>query len=423
MSNSIKISINSDYHDRGRKAVEKISDRQMQKILYLRHLSLETAESYLKSNGMEIKNVKNLRDNKYLAEDVYDINLKGNVIDVSFVTFDSENKFSFIGVAKRPFDAGIECDYYIGVKLDKDLTSAEIMGYITKEDVYEALSDPDELIQNETHYFIPDLLFTPIDFLLEDIEENETSLSTDVIENYITEQVLRKAGKEILTVGENTDGYKNKIAPFKTLKTPVNISKSYIFSIPVKIDPSQYQCEDSENSKIVTIGKSKFHYRNSNLQDRDLKFASPCLEGLPDKIIFASNEFNYTFEINDISETISINFDPPQKNLNISIKGYQYSFISEDEGKTYELGIPKTSLKPVEVFKITEDKIKYLEKKVLSNNIIESLNSVIDKNFWEEDELKKALDKFNFISDKDKSLIIAASKEKAVIIEITEKDA
>lgn len=109
-------------------------------------LGIKVFSEYLEEKGIEYLTDSNLHSSCYLIKkfDIADIRTtKDVVIEIRAVTGDD---YSQMCIPKEHFSLGIDADIYVGVKINKELKKAELMGYILTDDVSRAKGNENYII-------------------------------------------------------------------------------------------------------------------------------------------------------------------------------------------------------------------------------------------------------------------------------------
>ena len=99
--------------------------------------------------------------------DKFDIKVKNITLEVK--TISADTKFKALIVNKQTFDRGKQLDYYILVRIDKDWSVAEIIGYATKKDFFEKSKVKD--LKTRTVYALPLHELRPFEELLNTLKK------------------------------------------------------------------------------------------------------------------------------------------------------------------------------------------------------------------------------------------------------------
>jgi hypothetical protein len=141
-------------------------EARSRKRVYISSLATLTLQEFLKEQGITINEGEGYCDNFFLAEafDIADLKAGNAHIDCRCII---NQPYTQLWIPKKPYEFGYQFDFYVAISIDTQKDRAEILGYVTGEDVKSSLkSNPERL-----NYYVLDI----------DILKPPLELASDII--------------------------------------------------------------------------------------------------------------------------------------------------------------------------------------------------------------------------------------------------
>ncbi|MFA6988816.1 MAG: hypothetical protein WC197_01995 [Candidatus Gastranaerophilaceae bacterium] len=202
-----------------KKIVYSLETENARKKAFISHLGIKIFSNYLKKEGIVHDATNSLHHSlKLLNEfEIADINVNNLSVDIRIVVDENYNE---MWIPKSHLLYGIYPDIYIGIRMNKQLTEAEIIGFVIT-------SELKNLQENKNYYIIDKNSLKP----LAELENKLNSLSPR--ENKFTQQEHQKANGLLLSYLEDDisqvdkDFLINHLAKNKECRNSLNLLWNY----------------------------------------------------------------------------------------------------------------------------------------------------------------------------------------------------
>ena len=121
------------------------SSSKVRKKVFVNTLSTLTLKDFLVEQGLKVIEGEAFCDNFFLSEafNIADLKVGNARIDVRCIV---NNQYTQLWIPKKPYDFGYVFDFYVAVSLDTTKDRAEIVGYVSYEDIESSLQgSPDKI--------------------------------------------------------------------------------------------------------------------------------------------------------------------------------------------------------------------------------------------------------------------------------------
>lgn len=243
------------------------------KRIFVSTMAVLTLKDFLEEQGLTVNEGEAYCDNFYLAEslDVADIKIGNAKIDTRCIV---NNQYTQLWIPKKPFELGYTFDFYVAVSLDTTKDRAEIVGFVSYEDIKESIkTNPDKI-----NYYILDasVLKSPLELAsaiipvskIKKQESQFTEADHNVIQElftaYIDDDISFKAKTFFEHHISNCDKCREELFYLyffnNKIRSTTNIAVFIDESIPVESafvikEPSQFieeqQLEDDEYTAVI----------------------------------------------------------------------------------------------------------------------------------------------------------------------------
>lgn len=149
---------------------------KIRKRVFISTLATFTLKDFLTEQGLKVNEGEAYCDNFFLSEgfDIADIKVGNANIDVRCIV---NNQYTQLWIPKKPYEFGYIFDFYVAVSLDTTKDRAEIVGYVSHDDIKDSLEgNPDKI-----NYYVFDasILKPPLELASAIIPVSKAKKGTD----------------------------------------------------------------------------------------------------------------------------------------------------------------------------------------------------------------------------------------------------